>query len=116
MFAGTFMLAVFSPQALREAQGAPPIQWLYLIVLGVFSSALAYTTWARAFNKAKLASSMSNYMFITPFLTSVLGFFLADEIPNLPTLAEGTVILLGMLIFNLEGGISAFLQSRKMAH
>lgn len=115
IFAGTLMLAVFTPAALREAPAAPPVQWLYVSVLGLFSSALAYVTWAQAFKKAKLASSVSNYMFATPFLTSLLGFLLADEVPDISTLAGGAVILLGMLLFNLEGKISALLQARKKA-
>jgi len=79
---------------------APPVQLLYIIILGVFSSAIAYATWAQAFKKAKQISSVSNYMFITPFLTALLGFVLAGELPDSPTVAGGVVILTGVLIFN----------------
>ncbi|MPN33673.1 hypothetical protein SDC9_181164 [bioreactor metagenome] len=42
-------------------------------------------------------------MFITPFLTTLLGFLLAGEKPDMPTIAGGTIILLGVLIFNFGG-------------
>ncbi|MPN49432.1 hypothetical protein SDC9_197053 [bioreactor metagenome] len=73
---------------------------LYAAVLGVFSSAVAYGAWAQAFKKAKKASQVSNYMFITPFLTALLGFAIAGERLDLPTIAGGAVILIGVLIFN----------------
>ncbi|MEY8351941.1 DMT family transporter [Lachnospiraceae bacterium 54-53] len=103
IFAGTVMLAVFLPDSIKEVQGAPSIQLVYLVILGVFSSAIAYAAWAQAFKKAKQASSVSNYMFITPFLTSLFGFVLAKEKPDVPTLVGGAVILIGMLVFNFGG-------------
>ena len=111
MFAGTLMLAIFSPQAIQEMQSAPPVQVLYVVVLGVFSSALAYATWSIAFEKAKLASSVSNYMFVTPFLSSLMGVWLADEIPTVSTLVGGAIILSGMLLFNFEAKIREFFQT-----
>ncbi len=101
IFAGTAMLAVFLPISVQEAVGAPPVQLFYIAILGIFSSAVAYAAWAQAFKRAKRASSVSNYMFITPFLTSLLGFLLAGEKPDLPTIAGGAVILTGVLIYNL---------------
>ena len=113
IFAGTLMLAIFSPQAVREAQGAPPIQLLYVAILGVFCSALAYVTWSQAFQKAELASSVSNYMFFSPLLTSLLGFVMADEMPDMPTIIGGAVILSGMLLFNFHKKVSGLLQRAK---
>ncbi|MEA5060419.1 MAG: DMT family transporter [Candidatus Pelethousia sp.] len=109
IFAGTIMLAVFSPASIQEAHGAPPIQWLCVAILGIFSSAIAYVTWAQAFKKAKWASSVSNYMFVTPFLTSLLGFLLAKERPDMPTLLGGGMILVGMLLFNFEKNLRIIL-------
>ena len=100
---GTCMLAVFSPTAIREVSQAPAIQYFYLAVLGVCSSAVAYVSWAKAFSKAKKTSQVSNYMFVTPFLTSILGFLLAGEVPDQATLVGGGIILLGVFLFNFGG-------------
>jgi drug/metabolite transporter (DMT)-like permease len=107
IFAGTLMLAVFLPASVAEAQGAPPLQWFYVTVRGVFSSAVAYAAWSQAFAKAANTSSVSNYMFVTPFLTSLLGFLIAGETPALSTVAGGAIILLGLLVFNFGDRLSA---------
>lgn len=106
---GTCMLAVFSPTAIREVSQAPAIQYFYLVILGVCSSAVAYVSWAKAFSKAKKTSQVSNYMFVTPFLTSILGFLLAGEVPDRATLVGGGIILLGVFLFNFGG---SFLKER----
>ena len=44
-------------------------------------------------------------MFVTPFLTSILGFVLAGEVPDRATLIGGSIILLGVLLFNFGGSL-----------
>lgn len=100
---GTILLAVFLPDSVAEASAAPAIQWVYLGILGVCSSAIAYVAWSKAFTKAKQISQVSNYMFITPFLTSVLGFVIAREVPETSTIIGGGIILTGVFIFNFGG-------------
>ena len=100
---GTCLLAIFAPSAMGEVSRAPGIQYFYLLVLGIGSSAIAYVSWAKAFSKAKKTSQVSNYMFVTPFLTSILGFLLAGEVPDQATLIGGVIILLGVLLFNFGG-------------
>ena len=102
---GTFFLLIFTKAAVQEIQTAPPIQILYIIIMGVFSSALAYVCWAKAFAKAEKTSMVSNYMFLTPLLTTVLGFLVIHEIPELPTIIGGIVIIFGVLLFNKENFI-----------
>lgn len=103
IFFGTILLASFSPTAFQEAAHAPAIQFVYLGVLGIGSSAIAYVSWAKAFSKAEQTSQVSNYMFITPFLTAIFGFLFAHEIPDAATIIGGGIILLGVLLFNLSG-------------
>jgi len=103
IFAGTIMLCIFLPTSIEEVRSAPAIQMFYIAVLGTFSSAIAYLSWSQAFAKAKYTSSVSNYMFVTPFLTTVLGLIIAKEKPDFSTIAGGAVILTGLLIFNFGG-------------
>lgn len=103
IFAGSVMLTIFLPSSVQEIHNAPPVQLFYIAILGIFSSAIAYVAWAQAFAKAKKASSVSSYMFLTPFLTSLLGFVIANERPDLPTLCGGAIILIGVLLFHFGG-------------
>ena len=100
ILAGTLLLAVFAPVSIREVQTAPAIQFLYIAALGIFPSAIAYIAWAKAFSLAPQTSQVSNYMFVTPFLTSVFGFLLIGEVPDRATLFGGGIILLGVFWFN----------------
>ncbi len=103
IFSGTSLLCIFAPASAGELRQAPGIQFLYIAVLGIFSSAIAYAAWSKAFSKASKASQVSNYMFVTPCLTSLLGFLLANECPDAPTIIGGTVILFGVLLFHHGG-------------
>ena len=103
IFFGTALLAVFLPSDAREVSHAPANQLFYVAVLGIFSSAIAYLTWSKAFAKATQTSQVSNYMFITPFTTSILSFFIINEVPDNATLIGGAVILFGIFVFNFGG-------------
>lgn len=113
IFFGTILLAVFLPSSVKEVSNAPAIQWFYLAILGIFSSAVAYVAWSKALAKAKQTSQVSNYMFITPFLTSVLGFVIANEVPEPSTLIGGGIILLGVFIFNFGERLYGALHNKK---
>lgn len=103
IFVGAVLLAVFAPQAVSELPDAPAMQIVYILILGVFSSAIAYITWSKALERAERTSQVSNYMFFTPFLTAILGFLLAGELPPSSTWIGGAFILAGALTFNLAG-------------
>lgn len=106
IFFGTLLLAVFLPTSVRQAAGAPGIQWVYLLILGVGSSAAAYCAWAGAFARAKNTSAVSNYMFLTPFLATLLGVVIGGETVDLSTIIGGIVILSGLFMYNLGGKTS----------
>lgn len=107
IFSGTLLLLIFLPQAAGEVGTAPGIQLVYLLVLGVFSSAAAYVSWAAAFARAKQTSQVSNYMFLTPFVTSLLGFFMVHELPDRNAAVGSMIILTGVFLFNFGGRIRA---------
>jgi len=100
IFVGTLMLSIFSPTAWNEVKSAPTIQLFYVVIMGVFSSAAAYLSWSKAFAKAKDTSSVSNYMFVTPFITTLLGLLITNEKPDPSTIAGGIIILTGLLVFS----------------
>ncbi len=103
IFFGTLLLCAFLPQAVSEMKTAVPVHWLYVLLLGVFPSAVAYVTWSAAFRRAPRTSDVSNYMFITPFLSTLAGFLINGELPDIATLLGGAVILTGVALFNYRG-------------
>lgn len=105
IFCGTAMLAVFLPGSVTELKTAPPAQVGYILILGILSSAAAYCAWAKAFSKAKSTSSVSNYMFATPFLTTLLALAIAGEPVERPTVLGGLIIIAGLLLFHFGEGL-----------
>ena len=103
IFAGAVLLMVFLPQAVKEVPQMPLKPLLYIVFMGVFASALAYAAWAKAFSKAPKTSQVSNYMFLTPFVTGILEFFLTGAVPDLAALLGGMVIFAGLFLFTFGG-------------
>ncbi|GHV29059.1 membrane protein [Synergistales bacterium] len=103
IFAGTVLLAFSLPAAASEIASASFTQIVYVISLGVFPSAVGYAAWSVAAKRAPNLSSASNYLFLTPFIASLFGFALADEVPDAATLLGGALVISGMIAFSLAG-------------
>lgn len=102
IFTGTIPLCMFAPGAIAQFRQAPAIVHIYIVVMGVLSSAVAYVLWAIALSRAVKTSYASNYMFITPFLTTIWGVVLGHEVPGWSTVLGGIVIFSGVLLFYME--------------
>ena len=113
IFLGTAMLCVFLPGAIDQLRTAPPVQYLYILILGIFSSAVAYVAWSKALSLAKNTSSVSNYMFITPFLTTLLGLWIGGEPVELSTVLGGLLIIAGLLLFRFGDRLFAGKASKR---
>lgn len=95
----------FLPKAIPAAVGAPGYIYLLLVVLGLGCSGLAYCSWAKAFSLADKASSVSNYMFVPPFASGILGYFIIGDPIESSALIGGSIILLGLAMFNFGPGL-----------
>jgi len=109
---GTIILLAFIPNSIAEVRNAPMIQIFYLFFLGIFSSGIAYISWTYALSKSKNVSSVTNYMFLTPFLATILGILLAKEAPDLATIVGGGIIVIGILIYNFFGRMYMKIKTR----
>lgn len=108
IFIGTLFLCIFLPSSIEPTLHAPIEYIVYVLVLGIFSSALAYIAWAKAISIAEKTTYVSNYMFVTPFLTTILGFITMGEVPDKATILGGIIILVGLFVFNKESFLEPF--------
>ncbi len=99
MICGTILLLFFLPKGISEFVTAPSMQMFVILSLGIFSSAIAYILWGKALAIAEKTSDVTNFMFLTPLLSTILGFLLLKEIPSMGTFIGGTMILIGMVLF-----------------
>ena len=98
--AGALLLSVFAPQSFLQLIKAPMAGIAAIIVLGVFSAGIAYLCWAYALSKASHTSEVTNYMFLTPILTTFLGFIFIGEAPHISAYIGGIFVLTGVVLVN----------------
>jgi drug/metabolite transporter (DMT)-like permease len=98
--AGASLLLVFLPSAIQDLRTAPTTAILTILYLGIFPSAIGFLLWTKALSIAYQMSEVTNFMFITPLLATVLEFSISGELPDPGTIIGGAVILAGLLLFN----------------
>ena len=76
------------------------------VYLGAFPSAAAYFFWGEAMSYAERISEVTNFNFVTPLLSAVMGFLLLKEVPNAGTFIGGAAIIASIIVFNKKGKVS----------
>ena len=99
MVCGTILFLFFLPKGIAELTTATSIQIMVLLLLGIFSSGIAYVLWGKALSIAEKTSEVTNFMFVTPLLSTILGFLFLKEVPSMGTLIGGSMILIGLVLF-----------------
>ncbi|MFJ8078630.1 DMT family transporter [Streptomyces sp. NPDC096176] len=92
---GTVACLPFAGQLVDEAASAPVSATLNMVYLGVFPTALAFTTWAYALARTT-AGRMGATTYAVPALVVLMSWLVLDEVPGLLTLAGGALCLAGV--------------------
>ncbi|RIJ69869.1 EamA/RhaT family transporter [Nakamurella silvestris] len=87
----------FLPTLLRELGEAHTSSILWLIYLGVFPTAIAFTTWAYALARST-AGKLGSTMYLVPPLAILMGWIFLGETPALLAYVGGVVCLTGVAI------------------
>ena len=98
--ASCLMFLVFLPQAIEEISTAPLASLLAVLFMGIFPSAIGFLLWTKALSMATQIGDVTNFMFVTPLLSTMLAILLIGEFPDTGTIWGGITILLGVAIFN----------------
>ncbi|MGC5364969.1 DMT family transporter [Streptomyces sp. DT24] len=94
---GTAGCLPFSGALVSEAADAPLSATLNMVYLGVFPTALAFTTWAYALARTT-AGRMGATTYAVPALVVVMSWLLLDEVPAALTVAGGLLCLAGVAV------------------
>ncbi|MFJ2830938.1 DMT family transporter [Streptomyces sp. NPDC087263] len=87
----------FAGQLVHDAADAPVSATLNMLYLGVFPTALAFTTWACALARTT-ASRMGATTYAVPALVVMMSWLFLGEVPGLLTLAGGVLCLAGVAV------------------
>jgi len=85
----------FTGQLVTELQSAPLPATLGLVYLGVFPTAIAFTTWAYALSLIE-AGKLAAATYLVPGTTILISWLVLSEIPTVWGLVGGVVCLLGV--------------------
>lgn len=94
---GAVLCLPFAGQLVHDAADAPVSATLNMVYLGVFPTALAFTTWAYALARTS-ASRMGATTYAVPALVVLMSWLFLDEVPGLLTLAGGALCLAGVAV------------------
>ena len=94
---GTIACLPFSGQLVRQTADAPTSSVLWVVYLGVFPTAIAFTTYAVALSRMS-ASSLGVTTYLVPPITIVLGLLFLGEAPPALAYVGGVLALVGVSI------------------
>lgn len=87
----------FAGRLLHDAARAPLPATLNMVYLGVFPTALAFTTWGYALSRTT-ASRMGATTYAVPALVVLMSWLALGEVPGLVTLVGGALCLAGVAV------------------
>jgi drug/metabolite transporter (DMT)-like permease len=95
--AGTVAALPFLPALVDELAAAGPAAGLGIVYLGVFPTAVAFTTWAYALRRTS-AGRAAAATYAAPPLTIVMSWLLLGEVPAPAALLGGALALAGVAV------------------
>ncbi|WP_435303909.1 DMT family transporter [Streptomyces phaeoluteigriseus] len=100
---GAVMCLPFAGQLVGDAADAPVSATLNMVYLGVFPTALAFTTWAYALARTT-AGRMGATTYAVPSLVVLMSWLALGEVPGVLTLAGGALCLAGVAVSRSRAG------------
>lgn len=99
IFAGSLLLIIFAREGLTQLAAAPPLQVLNAINLGILPGAVAYLLWSIAIAKSTKVTNVTNFMFLIPFLSTIISMIVIKEVPSVITVVGGIIIVASSILF-----------------
>lgn len=100
MVIGLLFLSPFLPKGAAEFAAASTLQRVNLAFLGMATSAGAYLIWGLALSRAEKVTQVTNFMFLIPPFSTLLGVWMISEFPTPATVVGCLVIFAGSYLFN----------------
>ena len=99
--AGTVALLPWSGDLVGAVQTAPLEATLWVVYLGVFPTAIAFTTWAYVLQRST-AGQTSATTYVVPAIAILLSWLILGEVPTPLMFVGGALCLLGVLVTRLR--------------
>lgn len=100
--AGTVSLLPWSSQLIGDLQAAPAGAIWGVVYLGIFPTAIAFSTWAYVL-KRTTAGKTAATTYVIPAVALLMSWAILGEVPTALMLVGGVLCLLGVLVTRLQG-------------
>ena len=94
---GAVALVPFAPALVEETRAAAPESVAWMLYLGVFPTAVAFTTWAFALSRTT-AGRLGSTTYLVPAIAIVLGWIILGEVPPVAAILGGVIAIGGVVI------------------
>jgi drug/metabolite transporter (DMT)-like permease len=94
---GAVVLVPFAPALLEDTRSAAPEAVAWMLYLGAFPTALAFTTWAFALSRTT-AGRLGSTTYLVPAIAIVLGWIILGEAPPAVAVLGGAIAIGGVVI------------------
>jgi drug/metabolite transporter (DMT)-like permease len=94
---GALVLVPFAPALVQETRSATPESVAWMLYLGAFPTALAFTTWAFALSRTT-AGRLGSTTYLVPAIAIALGWLILGEVPPFMALLGGVIAVGGVVI------------------
>ncbi|MFD6700561.1 MULTISPECIES: DMT family transporter [unclassified Microbacterium] len=99
--AGTITLLPWTGSLVGALQSAPLDATLWVVYLGIFPTAIAFTTWAYVLQRST-AGQTSATTYVVPAIAILLSWLILGEVPTPLMFLGGALCLLGVLVTRLR--------------
>ena len=99
MIAAALLISPLLPSTIFDIAAAPPSALVVAFYLGAGGSAVAFLAWTKAFSLAKRTADVANFLYLPPFIATIIAFAVFRELPDWGTVLGGVVILFGLWMF-----------------
>lgn len=98
---GAVVCLPFAPALWRELGEAPGDDIVWLVYLGVFPTAIGFSTWAYAISRLSTGQVASS-TYLVPVITIAISWIVLDEVPAALAYVGGALCLAGVAITRLR--------------
>jgi drug/metabolite transporter (DMT)-like permease len=101
---GAIACLPFLPDLVAEVSAAQPQSLAWMVYLGLFPTAIGFTTWAYALSRTT-AGRLGSTTYLVPPIVIVMSLLILSEVPPLLSIAGGALCVLGVVVARSRGSL-----------